>query len=253
MIFYFSGTGNSYAAALQLQEELGGELINIADCVRDRKYAFETSEEEPAGIVFPVYYGGLPSILHVFLSRLHFAKKPAYIYGVITCGSSIAAADQMLADRVASSGYHLDAVWSVKMRANYALLYEPTDEEAEKPILENAEKTVRRIADYVKEEVRQDIAPDIAMRALSAVMYPLYVHGRKTAPFHTDDQCVHCGICAGRCPERAIEMIDGKPTWVKERCVFCMSCVRCGAIQYGNKLTGRYRYKHPVYRKKKCH
>ena len=48
-------------------------------------------------------------------------------------------------------------------------------------------------------------------------------------------------------------METGSPTWVKERCSFCMSCVRCGAIEYGTKLTGKARYKHPMLRKKGGH
>ena len=38
-----------------------------------------------------------------------------------------------------------------------------------------------------------------------------------------------------------------------ERCSFCMSCVRCGAIEYGDKLTDKARYKHPMLRKKSDH
>ena len=72
MIFYFTGTGNSHAAAMQLQYRLGGRLINITDCMQKGSFSFEAGEDEPVGIVCPVYFGGLPSIVNDFLLNLEF-------------------------------------------------------------------------------------------------------------------------------------------------------------------------------------
>ena len=149
------------------------------------------------------------------------------------------------------AGCELSAYWQVKMPANYAILYEPTSEEAAEPILTAAEILVEDIAEKIKKRELVKAKKNLFSKIVTKVLYPHYDKARKTVLFYTDDQCVHCGICAGRCPAKAIEMIDGTPTWVKDKCIFCMSCVRCGAIQYGNKMVGRYRYRHPIYRKKK--
>lgn len=251
MIFYFTGTGNSYAAAMELELRLQDQLFNIADCVKQKKYHFSPGEGEAVGIVCPVYYGGLPTIVSAFLARLRFDREPEYLYGLLTYGGMAAGAEGVLRKRLRDAGHEADAVWLLKMPANYAILYEPTSQEAEEEIFEEAENRMEQIVTDIldRRTIRAPFNP--AGKALSAAMLPMYELARKTGPFYTDDQCVSCGACARRCPMQAIEMIDGTPTWVKDKCVFCMSCVRCGAIQYGDKLKGRYRYKHPVFRKKK--
>ena len=253
MIFYFTGTGNSYAAALQLSLRLHEEAVSIAECMKSGKTAFAPKEGETATFVFPVYYGGLPSIVRDFIAALSFEPMPAYVCGVLTYGGIPADAAGMLEKDLAAKGIALDAAFLVKMPANYAVLYEPTKEEAQGPLLEAAAEEMEHICEKIGKRESVPVESPRRMRAATSVMYRLYDKARRTAPFHTNDKCVHCGICAGRCPVGAIEMIDGTPTWVKDRCVFCMSCVRCGAIEYGHKLEGRTRYRHPVFRKKKAH
>lgn len=251
MIFYFTGTGNSYAAALQLGQNLQCELFNITDCVQNGSYSFSPEENEPVGIVFPVYYGGLPSIVNDFLEHLRFSEAPSYLYGVMTYGGNLMGAGRKLEQKLKETDLSLSSVWGVKMPANYAILYEPTQEDAAKPILEASEDRLDYIAEQIKAGKTAKEGAGVAGLALSTASYPMYDKARKTKPFYVDENCVSCGICAGRCPVKAIEMIDGTPTWVKDECVFCMSCLRCNAIQYGDKLKGRYRYRHPIFIKKK--
>ena len=257
MIFYFSGTGNSYAVAMQLQLRLQGELINITDCVQNEKYCFAPAEGEPVGIVCPVYFDGLPSIVYDFMDRMTFEPKPSYVFGVLTYGGALFGAKSKFVQKTAARGLETSAIWTVHMPANYAMLYEPTHEKAAESILEKAGEKMEQICESIQKRERIPCKQGKFGIFISDIMYRRYDKARSTKPFYTNDQCVSCGVCAGRCPVKAIEMIDGTPTWVKDKCVFCMSCVRCNAIQYGNKLNGRYRYRHPIYQKKKkqsdCH
>lgn len=43
-------------------------------------------------------------------------------------------------------------------------------------------------------------------------------------PIHVDENCVSCGLCAGKCPMEAISMDDVKVT-DREKCITCMQCV----------------------------
>ena len=250
MIFYFSGTGNSFAAAQTLQQGLGGDLINITDCMQHGRYKFSISEDEPVGIVAPVYYGGLPSIVNTFLERVKFSVPPVYLYGVLTYGGFVFGAGGKMARKLKHAGLTASAVFTVKMPANYAMLYEPPHEEEAKRILEKSEERLGRILVRIRNQEIVKEGAQIPGTVLSAISYPLYEKDRKTAPFYVDDRCISCGVCVGRCPVKAIAMVDGTHTWVKSKCVFCMSCLRCNAIQYGDKLKDRYRYRHPIYQKK---
>ncbi|MBQ9436837.1 MAG: EFR1 family ferrodoxin [Lachnospiraceae bacterium] len=250
MIFYFSGTGNSYATALELSKKLTGEsedrLFDIAKLTHEKKYEFALEEGEKAGFVFPVYFGGLPAIVGKFIEKLQFEKEPEYLYGALTYGGFASGAAWMLEQALLKSGLKLNAAYKLKMPENYLLAFPTPSEESVNKTLDAAETALAEIVTAIEEkEDKQPVANPVE-KAASTLEYPLYYQFRKTKPFYADAQCVHCGACAARCPARAIKMVDGIPTWVKEKCVFCMSCVRCGAIQYGDKLRGKKRYKHPI-------
>ena len=72
---------------------------------------------------------------------------------------------------------------------------------------------------------------------------------RATKNFFLVDGCTGCGLCAERCPDKAIEITDGKPVWVKERCEICFRCLHhcpAFAIQYGQGKTKKHgQYRNP--------
>ncbi len=81
MIYYFSATGNSLAIAKQIAEKTGDTCTSISRVA-------EIALTDPViGIVFPVFYGDVPSVMRDFVRSHHFPKE-AYIYSVATCGSS---------------------------------------------------------------------------------------------------------------------------------------------------------------------
>lgn len=256
MIFYFTGTGNSWYAATKLLKD-GEELINMADCMKEKKYSFEVKDGEAVGFSFPVYYGGLPSLVQAFLSRLVLNGPVDYVYGLLTYGGFTVGAGDMLRRRLAESGILLDAVYSVKMPENYCLLYQTPEEEEIKDTLELADADLAVIKDSIELLTENDCEASVLMQAATAGMYTAYRKGRKTAAYHVDDRCVGCGTCAKRCPIGAIQMQvedDGslRPVWIKDRCVMCMACCRCNAVQYGSKTKKRRRYVNPEYKKITC-
>ncbi|SIR09457.1 hypothetical protein SAMN05920897_1385 [Alkalispirochaeta americana] len=70
-IFYFSGTGNSYLVAKKLGMKIENcELIKITYEIKREIY-----EDDIIGIVFPVYYFGLPKIVENFLINFDFKSS----------------------------------------------------------------------------------------------------------------------------------------------------------------------------------
>ena len=250
MIYYFSGTGNSFDAARRLvgAEE---EMISMASLRTEETVTPEPAPGEPVGLVFPVYYGGLPSLVRDFARKLRFRETPAYLYAVITCGGQIFGAGAMLQKDLKDSGGTLKALFPLVMPDNYVIMYKLDSEEKRTACLAAAREEIRSIARRIEARETTPVRGSGRDRAMTAMMYPLYERARRTRKFWVDDQCIGCAACVKRCPVGAMAMKDGRPAWILDRCVHCLSCVRCGAIQYGKSTVGRERYTNPVL--KSCH
>ncbi|MCD7775741.1 MAG: EFR1 family ferrodoxin [Clostridiales bacterium] len=250
MIFYFTGTGNSLDAAGRIAEKTGDKIISMSDCLKNGKMSFDIGKNENAGFVFPVYYGGLPTVVSDFIEKatLSFSKQP-YVFGVITCGGSACGCGGVFVRKLSSVGIQADYVCEIKMPDNYVLLYNPMDDETAKALLERNKAEIAKIADSINSKEKYIHESKLAGRAASAFMQSAYGIFRKTAKFYADESCISCGECAKNCPEQAIEIRDGKPKWIKSRCAHCTACIsRCPvkAIQYGEKTRKRNRYVNPV-------
>ncbi|MGV8907238.1 MAG: EFR1 family ferrodoxin [Acetobacterium sp.] len=252
MIFYFSGTGNSYYAAKQIGNEITDELIDISKAMAEEQFTYSVASNERVGFVFPVYFYGIPLIVADFISKLKLeGNMNPYMYGVITCGSTIEGADRILTTMLTKQTYTLNAIFALKMSENYVMMYEmPTKVEIKSDLILTDIKIIN-ILRSIKSCKNNEASSKIVARLFTKIAYPIYQHGRKTRRFYVNSDCTSCGKCAKICPVKAIEMRDGKPVWIKSQCLHCTGCInRCPteAIQYGDKTKSRRRFENPIFR-----
>ncbi|WP_426348730.1 EFR1 family ferrodoxin [Alloiococcus sp. CFN-8] len=249
MILYFTGTGNSYYAAKRISEEINEELVSISLLMEKNEVAIELQEGESLGFVFPVYYYGIPSIVKEFVEKLELkGYKNNYIFTVITCGGTIEGAGGQLKELLSGKGYTLDFLQPLLMPDNYVLMYNVPSKEKTEALLNKSEKQLKGIITSIKAKEKVILPLGLKGRLITKVAYYFYKNGRSTKKFYADDKCISCGNCQSLCPSKAIEIIDGKPSWVKSQCVQCLACIhRCPveAIQYGGGTSARKRYVHP--------
>jgi ferredoxin len=248
VIYYFTGTGNSLAAAKKIAAGLGDtKLIPIAS-LQGREGDILPAADR-VGIVCPVYFSGLPVMVAAFAGRLDLSRS-ASTFALVTMGGSGGASTlrQLSGILAKRPGHGLDAGFAVRMPGNYILMYGSPAGKRRDRILAAADKKMENIVAAIK---REDKKRPFSLfgGVFHQLMYPRFaagVHERDRA-FFVSDACTSCGTCKAICPSGNIELIDGRPVW-KHRCELCCGCIQLcptQAIQAGKKTEGRPRYHHP--------
>ena len=249
MIFYFSGTGNSLYAARLLANELNDTVISIPECINSNKFKFELKDSEKVGIVTPVYFYGLPSIVEDFLDKADFTKS-SLIYLVVTFGSFTANTGKKKKKYLSEKGLSLDYIFSIHMPENYVPLFKVPSKETCQSLIANAKNSVVDIAKILNENPPGDYDTHKGRfpSAVSSLCRMIYKKGMTTKKFWVDDSCTGCRLCERICPSNVILFHDGKPCWSKETCPRCLACLhRCpsSAIQFGHFTKKKDRYVNP--------
>ena len=248
-IYYFTGTGNSLAAAKKIASSLEDcDLVPISSMMETPGDIVPSADR--VGIVCPVYFAGLPAMVALFAARLDLSKVH-YTFSVLTYGggggeSALAQLDEILrrrSDRGLSAGYF------VVMPGNYILMYEsPTGKEQE-TILTSANEEIQKITEEIVQCKEQPLPRSFVSWLLHSLTYSRFISGvhNKDQKFSVNEDCTSCGICAAICPAKNIELVDKKPVW-KHHCELCCGCIHLcptKAIQAGKKTVGRARYRNP--------
>ena len=244
VIYWFSGTGNSLQAAEMIAKALGDcRLEPMAQAVEADRIC---PGEDRVGLVFPMYFEGLPELVERFCGRLEVSDG-CYFFGVITSGGGPAWAVHSL--RKALNG-RLDAGFILPMVGNYVPMYDVPDGEGVRKKLAKTGKRLEEISGEVADR-REAFRGDTPVLGwlLSGLLHPRWrrkVHVRDRN-FSVRESCTSCGVCQSVCPVDNILLVDGRPVW-HHLCQECMACLHwCPerAIEYGDKTEARGRYTHP--------
>lgn len=251
MIYYFTGTGNSWQAAKALAD-LTHDLCSPMP--QEHSPRFELAARRTVlGLVFPVYAWGPPQVVlqavqrHAAMWKKEMDKDRSfvhYIYAVMTCGDDTGRTDKLLRQALQAQGLRLNACYAVQMRNTYVCL--PGFD------TDNAATEARKAAAFsdrmahIARCISQD-APAAACEELRGgwpwvktyVLRPLFERWLMSdRHFRTDaNRCTRCGRCVRLCPVRNIRPSDanGLPTW-QGHCTQCLACLHgcpTRAIDYG--------------------
>jgi ferredoxin len=248
-IYYFTGTGNSLAAAERIAAVLGGcELVPIA--LLQNTPGDIVPAADRVGIVCPVYDAGLPRIVAEFVGRLDLSRA-SYSFGIVTLGGTgVSALHQLNGIVSGKSGKKLDAAWIVKMPGNFPPIAKIAPPEKQQEILQSAYARLAEIAGLIGNGAMVSPGFSPVSSLMRSLVYPPFfrnVHGMDKA-FSVTDACTSCGTCAKVCPVENIVMLHDRPSWL-HHCELCCACLHfCPpeAIQlnvfFGSKGRGRYRH-----------
>jgi ferredoxin/flavodoxin len=243
VIYFFSGTGNSFSFARDFADALGDtDLINIADLINNSEIEVDY---ERVGFVFPVYYGGVPVMVREFVRKIKLIDNP-YLFAVITRGGMAGSAMDEFAELIAEKHESLFGAFSVPMPGNYIAAYGSFPDfiryseinKAKTKAFEYAGSVSSKLVNYSQPDNRKPIVPLIERIE--------NYHGF-AADYKVSEKCTGCELCVKICPSANINIEDGKAVF-GQKCERCMACIQwCPfhAVSYKDKTDKRRRYHHP--------
>ena len=247
MIFYFSATGNSKYVAENIARELGTEAKSIVECLDNAEFEFCFPEDEPVGIVSPVYFMGIPKNVREFAGRATI-DGGGYLFCVLTYNMTTGASGSMLGKLLSKKDKAPDAFFSIRMPGTYTVAFNVPEPDAVKKINEAADKELVEAIGRIKSRETGNWMKRRLPLLAGKIFHSFYERQSKTSPFTVEETCDGCGLCEAKCPAHAIAMREGKPIWVRDRCAMCLGCLhRCPkfAIQYGKNTKAHGQYLHP--------
>jgi ferredoxin len=249
IIYYFTGTGNSLAAARTIAAILKDfELVPIASLAGMPGKIVPAADR--VGIVCPVYDAGVPVIVKEFAERLDIGAVP-YAFGIVTMGGmGVSALHQLNTILLQGCRRKLDAAFAVRMPGNFPPLGVPPSGDAKEKILRKADAGLAAFAVAIQKG--QTVPPGFSpvTSIMRILLYPPFarnVHGMGSS-FSVEETCTSCGTCATVCPVGNIVMEQGRPAW-QQKCELCCACLHFCPVQAiqlnvmrGSKGRGRYRH-----------
>jgi len=234
VIFYFSGTGNTWWVSEQLTEALGSLGIQARAHSIEQVSMEETAAliagADAAGFGFPIYGSDAPRNFLDFLQALPQQTQCKDTIGFVTQLGWSGDGFNFLRGMMEEKGYHLKWATEFNMPNNIAIPFSPfpyTGEYARfTPQLQKCREKIERICQKIAagEEWREHT--DLFSTATAWIQRGPFrlVHdwGRKFWSVDVD-ACISCERCVHICPVSNIHMEEGIVMHGGE-CVYCMRC-----------------------------
>jgi len=265
-IYYFSGTGNSFYVAKELQKRIiDSKLIPIVSLL---KQEIIEVQGETVGFVFPLHGMTVPIPVKIFLKKLEL-KSVNYIFTIATRGGTKCFAFNKINQILKRNCKYLDSAFILTMINNdpkFEVYEIPTGERISKveskiqtrldsisKIIINKEKYQEKDSDYIDFLFIKPVNYLLERLVLLGMFWADVTHTNNY--FYADSKCTGCGICEKVCLSQKIKMINKKPVWQKNvKCYLCYTCLNyCPeqAVQIKSKIYMKSytdkngRYPHP--------
>ncbi len=241
-IFYFTGTGNSLMAVKAISIALGD--TDIASIPQFQNEGLDKSFDT-LGLVFPVYWEGLPLKVLKFLATLK-EYKGSYIFAVATHAGDPGQVLSQLRLELQKIGLDLSAGFLLRMPTNYIIRDSPPTAKSIQTHLDNADQAITEMVDIIKNKTIDQ--PSSELFSYSSSYQPfLAAVNSSDEKFWVDESCTECEVCIRVCPVQNIRMNESRPEWLHqcEQCLACINWCPERAIQFGTGTESRGRYTNP--------
>lgn len=249
VVYYFGGTGNTLTVAKALEGQ-GASVISIASEmheIQNDNAATVKCDADKVGFCFPLYYLGLPKIVHEFLEKLELTNA-TYVYMVCSMGWNLrGGAIKQVKQHLSKKNITLNMGSYIHMPMNDFTFVSVCEPDKQKVILAGFQKNMDKILERIEKSRKYfDWEPIKFLVEKRNLPFCEKVSG-DDQKFSVTEECIGCGICTKVCSCKNVELVDGKPMW-KHNCQSCLACFHyCPkhAIMYDGKGEEIPHYHHP--------
>lgn len=233
-IYYFSGTGNSFAAARDIAERVADTQLQAIS--NSALKGAKIQNYDRVGFVFPVYAWGMPRLVTDFIKAAHI-KNNTYIFAIATAGGVVGATLKELQTVLRKKGCALDAGFAVKSPSyGFDPLAEPIGPIKFVQFLAGKKIRELKIFEERKDEIINSVISKKIVRPESTNFQADTVGGmlhsvaldsfkKEDENYFQSENCTSCGTCVSLCPRDNISLADGKLQWLGN-CEGCRACLK---------------------------
>lgn len=231
VIFYFSGTGNTWWVADRIKKQLDANNVN-ADTVSIESIDVKKADWwiKTADLVFfgwPIYGSDMPEPIKNFVDNLLPIEKGKHIHTFCTQMAFSGDGACFYRKHFESKGLIIDSAKHFVMPSNISVwrgpLGAPGNKERIAKIMARCEKKVERyIGSLLIGKYRITGKYSYPLGILQRAPYRLMYKGLRSHVGVNKERCQKCGLCASLCPSENITM-SGFPEF-KGKCSLCLRC-----------------------------
>ena len=246
-MYYFSATGNSLMACKELQKRSKDCSMQSIVKIGDEDLIIPASNT--VGLVFPVYFSGIPNKVAAFINKINFANVD-YIFVVATKSQfpSPGNVTEQVNDLLKRHNKKVNSVFYLNMIGNYIKMYNIADIGKQKAANIKALKKLDRIAEVVQKKENVIENPSPLLKFFWRNMYHSWKKNfRMSDSEFVSKGCNSCGLCVRICPTQNISLTSNGPIW-HHNCETCFGCINVcplKGIQCGKGTLNRSRYINP--------
>jgi ferredoxin len=236
-LHYFSGTGNSFYIAKEIQKRVPEmKLIPIVNEIKNDSIVIE---DDSVGFIFPLQGPTFPNAVKQFILKSDFSKCK-YIYAIATRGGTTSRIQQEIDNLLKKKKRKLDAHFVITMFNNdpkikssdtdhdFHILTkdELINKEAEiKKKLDNISQIIIEKKTHHIEDVEYSFKYGFFFEKLIIFATKLMESKSIKNYFYSDEKCIGCGICKRVCLSERIEIVNKRPEWNDD--ILCYMCYAC--------------------------
>ncbi|MHA1739461.1 MAG: EFR1 family ferrodoxin [Candidatus Heimdallarchaeota archaeon] len=260
VMFYFSGTGNTWWVGKQIEKMLTEKGVKVQYISLESDKFPETKaiekmvkEADTIGFGYPIYGSDIPENFMDFIDNFpKVDKKPAFVYTTMLLFSGDGAI--VAKRRLRKRGFKVKQAVNIKMPNNVKLPYPIFRSLAIRngdEITQVKEKAAKKAAKLVERILAEknwiqgwdpiNIIGGLSQRVEMRLM-DMSIFARNY--FVDEETCTECMQCVDYCPTNNIKFADGTFTW-ENRCTLCLRCYNLcpeDAIQYKKATLRREKY-----------